>query len=216
MLEAAGYAVTVPRGFVCCGRPLYDFGWLDAARRRLQHSMRVLEQAVARAIPVVWLEPACVATFRDELLDFFPDDPRARRLSEQVFLLPEFLDQQKHLYLPELEARAMVHGHCHQKALMGMHSTENVLRRTGLNVEILDAGCCGMAGAFGFDPANYAVSLRIGEERLLPAVRAADKDTLIVADGYSCREQVLQGTGRFPLHTAEVLRLAAVGAARNA
>jgi len=195
----------VPSGFVCCGRPLYDFGMLTAARKRLEHSMDVLARAIADGIPVVGLEPACVSTFRDELLNFFPRDERAKRLSKQVFLLPEFLDQQSNRQLPALSGKAIVHGHCHQKAVMGMGSTERVLRSAGLEVDMLDTGCCGMAGAFGFQPDKYEISIRIGEGSLLPAVRNAGEGTLIVADGYSCREQVFQATGKLPLHTAEVL-----------
>ena len=205
VLEQAGYSVTVPSGFVCCGRPLYDFGMLTAARKRLEHSMDVLARAIADGIPVVGLEPACVSTFRDELLNFFPRDERAKRLSKQVFLLPEFLDQQSNRQLPALSGKAIVHGHCHQKAVMGMGSTERVLRSAGLEVDMLDTGCCGMAGAFGFQPDKYEISIRIGEGSLLPAVRNAGEGTLIVADGYSCREQVFQATGKLPLHTAEVL-----------
>ncbi|MEJ2629663.1 MAG: FAD-binding and (Fe-S)-binding domain-containing protein [Acidihalobacter sp.] len=210
VLNAAGFGVEVPRGFVCCGRPLYDFGMLDSARHRLEHSMRVLANAIDADTPVIGLEPACVATFRDELLNFFPDDKRARRLSELVFLLPEFLEKQGG-YFKGMQGKALVHGHCHQKAVMGMGSTESVLCDAGLDVTMLDAGCCGMAGAFGFDVEKYEVSMSIGEERLLPAVRGAADETLIIADGYSCREQVFQATGRLPLHSAEVLLRALEG-----
>lgn len=208
VLEAAGFRVTVPQGFVCCGRPLYDFGLLDEAKARLTHTLKVLSRAIAEGIPVIGLEPACVATFRDELLNFFPQDAAAKALSEQTFLLGEFLSQRTDYRVPRLGGRALLHGHCHQKALMGMESSEAVLDALDLEWSAPDSGCCGMAGSFGFDPDKADISLRIAETALAPAVRAALADTLIIADGYSCREQIQQTTGRAAMHTADVLRRA--------
>ncbi len=205
VLEALGFAVLLPGRPVCCGRPLYDFGFANRVRQRLAHALDTLQFAVERELPVIGLEPACLGSFRDELLSLFPDDTRARWLAQNSWLLADFLVTQDELELPQLSGRALIHGHCHQKALFGMQGSRTLLQRLGLEVELLDAGCCGMAGAFGFDPARYEVSQRIGEETLLPAVRAATADTLIVADGYSCREQIVQATGRQPLHTADVL-----------
>jgi Fe-S oxidoreductase len=138
-----------------------------------------------------------------------PDDEDAKRLSEQTFLLSEFLEKKVDNYKPpKLARKALVHGHCHQKALMGMGSDESVLSKLGLDFETVDSGCCGMAGSFGFEKEHYEVSLSVGELVLLPAVRKAADDTLIVANGFSCREQIAQTTGRQTLHLAEVIEMA--------
>jgi Fe-S oxidoreductase len=165
-------------------------------------------------VPVVGLEPSCVAVFRDELVGLFPDDPDARQLSQQSFLLSEFLVQKAREYQPpRLAGRtAVVHGHCHHKALMGMDDEQALLDRLGLRYQLLDSGCCGMAGGFGFERDHYDVSIKVGERVLLPAVRAAARGALIIADGFSCREQIAQTTDRQALHLAEVLRMALKGA----
>ncbi|PWG62789.1 FAD-binding and (Fe-S)-binding domain-containing protein [Spiribacter halobius] len=212
VLERCGFEVRLPRRPVCCGRPLYDFGLLTTARRRLAQVLSVLGEEIDAGVPVVGLEPACLGTFRDELPNLLPDDPRSARLAANTWTLPDFLALREDLDWPRLEGRALVHGHCHHKALLGgMDGTRRLLERLGLEVEMLASGCCGMAGSFGFHPDKYELSLRIGEETLLPAVRAAAPDTLIVSDGYSCREQIVQTTGREVLHTAEVLRRALGG-----
>jgi FAD/FMN-containing dehydrogenase/Fe-S oxidoreductase len=208
VLEAAGFQVEVPAAALCCGRPLYDYGMLDTARAWLGDILAALRPQIAAGVPLVGLEPSCLAVFRDELLNLFPNDEDAKRLARQSYLLGEFLAQHAPEYQPpRLEGKALVHGHCHQKALVGMDSESAVLAATGLAVEVLDAGCCGMAGAFGFEAAHYDVSIGAGERVLLPAVRAAAADTLVVADGFSCREQIAQTTERRALHLAEVLRL---------
>ncbi|MBI4543878.1 MAG: FAD-binding protein [Gemmatimonadetes bacterium] len=209
VLEAAGYRVEIPPRPLCCGRPLYDFGMLRLARRQLRQILDVLRPQITAGVPVVGLEPSCLAVFRDELINFFPHDETARRLSRQSFLLAEFLDRHADGWQPPpLRRKAIVHGHCHQQALVGMRSDRALLERLGLDFRILDSGCCGMAGSFGFEREKYAVSMLVGERVLLPAVREAAPDTLVVADGFSCREQILQATGRRALHLAEVLRLA--------
>jgi Fe-S oxidoreductase len=151
-----------------------------------------------------------VAVFRDELTNLFPEDRDAQRLSRQTFLLSELLAQDReNLAFPKLSRKAIVHGHCHQKAVLRMDDMEKVLRDLGLDVEVLDSGCCGMAGSFGFEAGeHYEVSMKCGEQVLLPAVRQAAEDTLIVADGFSCREQIAQATDRRALHLAEVLQMA--------
>ena len=160
-------------------------------------------------MPVVVLEPSCLAVFRDEMVNLLPDDEEAKRLSEQTFLLTEFLENRVETYKPpKLLRKAVVHGHCHQKALMGMDSDEGVLTKLGLDFDMLDSGCCGMAGSFGFEKDHYDVSLKAGELVLLPAVRKAAEDTLIIANGFSCREQIAQTTGRRALHLAEVIQMA--------
>ena len=209
VLEAGGFEVLVPQANLCCGRPLYDFGMLDRAKRLLLNTLDVLEPKLAEGIPVVGLEPSCVAVFRDELCNLFPDDARARRLSQQTFLLSEFLEKSApNLAIPPLRRKALVHGHCHHKAIMKMTAEEAVLTRLGLDFHAPAAGCCGMAGSFGFEEEKYAVSQAVGELELLPAVRAAAPETLIIANGFSCREQIAQGTDRQALHLAEVLQMA--------
>jgi Fe-S oxidoreductase/FAD/FMN-containing dehydrogenase len=208
-LEEAGWRVAIPRAALCCGRPLYDFGMLSTARRWLLGIVSDLREDLRSGVPVVGLEPSCVAVFRDELRNLLPDDPDARRLSEQTFLLSEFIEREMpDRPLPRLDRRAVVHGHCQQKAIMRMTSEERVLRRLGLDFAPLDSGCCGMAGPFGFEADHYDVSMQCGERVLLPAVRSADPDELIVANGFSCREQIEQATGRRTHHLAELLALA--------
>jgi FAD/FMN-containing dehydrogenase/Fe-S oxidoreductase len=217
VLEGAGYHVLVPDADVCCGRPLYDFGMLNTARRLLERTLHRLDDPIARGVPVVGLEPSCVSVFRDELRNLMPREPRAERLRAQTFLFGEFLarDGRPGPALPRLQRRALVHGHCHHKSLFGMDDARWLLERLGLEFEILDSGCCGMAGSFGFERGEkYRVSIKIGEQRLLPAVRGAGDDVLLVADGFSCREQIRQGTDRQALHVAEVARLAMTDAGR--
>ena len=209
VLEAAGFDVTVPRAHLCCGRPLYDVGMLDRAKSLLADIMDELLPEIEAGMPIVVLEPSCAAVFRDELTNLFPKDDRAHALSRQVFLLSEFLEgRAKNFPLPPLKRRALIHGHCHHKAVMKMTAEEAVLRRMGIDFTAPAPGCCGMAGAFGFEKDKYDVSKAIGELELLPAVRKAPTDWLIVADGFSCREQIAQETDRQALHLAEVLQMA--------
>ena len=209
VLEAAGFDVTVPRAHLCCGRPLYDIGMLDRAKSLLLEIMDELLPEIEAATPIVVLEPSCAAVFRDELTNLFPKDERAQALSKQVFLLSEFLEQRaKDFPLPKLPRRALVHGHCHHKAIMKMTAEEAVLDRMGIHFTAPAPGCCGMAGAFGFEKDKYEISKAIGELELLPAVRQAPTDWLIVADGFSCREQIAQETDRHALHLAEVMQMA--------
>ncbi len=210
VLEAAGGRVAVPRPLLCCGRPLYDFGMVDQARGMLERIVATLRPQIRAGVPIVGLEPSCVSVFRDELANLLPTDEDARRLGSQTFLLSEYLERHAPDFVPgRLERRAIVHGHCHHKAVLGFDAEEKLLRKLGLDVEVLDSGCCGMAGAFGFEKGeHYDVSIKCGERVLLPAVRSADRHTLIVADGFSCREQIAQTTRRQALHLAEVLRVA--------
>jgi FAD/FMN-containing dehydrogenase/Fe-S oxidoreductase len=209
VLTRAGFNVTVAQDHLCCGRPLYDFGMLDKAKLYLQRVLQVLASEIEAGLPIVVLEPSCASVFRDELRNLFPEDPRADRLRRQTLLLSEFLQHHAPGYQPpQLRQKVLLHGHCHHKAIMKMTDEEALLRRMGPNLKALDAGCCGMAGPFGFEKEKYAVSRAIGERVLLPAVRGADSDTLIVSDGFSCREQILQATGRKALHLAEVLQRA--------
>jgi Fe-S oxidoreductase len=161
---------------------------------------------------VVVLEPSCASVFRDELQNLLPTDSRATRLRKQTFPLSEFLERHAGDYEPpRLARKVLLHGHCHQKALMKMTDEESVLRKMGAELQALDSGCCGMAGAFGFERDKFKVSQAVGERVLLPAVRNASADTLIVSNGFSCREQIRQGAGREALHLAEILKLALGG-----
>jgi Fe-S oxidoreductase len=209
VLEAAGCQVKLPRGPVCCGRPLYDFGMLDRAKKLLLNTLEIMDSEIAAGVPVIVLEPSCASVFRDELLNLFPDDDRAGRLASQIFLLSEFFEKRpQDFVVSPIGGKALVHGHCHHKSIMQMNDEEAVLRRLGVDYQMPAPGCCGMAGAFGFEKEKYDVSLAIAELELLPAVRQAPADWLIVSDGFSCREQITQCTGRKTLHLAEVLHMA--------
>jgi len=208
-LEALGYRVRVPAAVLCCGRPLYDFGFLDTAKGLLRRTLEALAPDLEAGTPIVGLEPSCVAVFRDELTNLFPHDPAARRLATNTRTFAEMLrPHAEAATLPHVPRRALVHGHCHQKAVLRMDADAVVLRALGLDFQILDSGCCGMAGAFGFERGHYDLSMKIGESVLLPAVRAATPETLVMTDGFSCREQIAQATGRRSLHLAEVTALA--------
>jgi FAD/FMN-containing dehydrogenase/Fe-S oxidoreductase len=208
VLEAAGFTVQVPRGHICCGRPLYDFGFLTEARAYLKRVMQTLGTEIESGMPIVFLEPSCASVFRDELRNFFPTDPLAERLRNQSFLLSDFLVTHAPEYRPpDLAGRSiLLHGHCHHKSLMKMTSEVEILRRTGADVTLLDSGCCGMAGPFGFEKEKFAVSQTLAERALLPAVRGSSADTILITDGFSCREQIAQNSVRRAVHLAEVLR----------
>ena len=207
VLEDAGYRVVVPREHVCCGRATYDYGMLPLAKRLWDRTFRVLAQAIADETPVVGLEPSCVAAFRDELVNLFPGDERAKRLSAQTRTLSEFLVERAY-HPPKLRMHALLHGHCQEKAVLEFDAEKTLLERAGLSVEAPDTGCCGLAGSFGYEADHYGISMEIGERVLLPAVRHTPSTELVIADGFSCREQVHQGTGRVAYHVAEVLAAA--------
>ena len=208
MLEDAGYEVLVPRGRVCCGRALYDYGMLDTALALWQRNRDVLGHHIQAGTPVVGMEPSCVAAFRDELPSLFPRADWARRLCKQTFTLSELLLSLDDYQVPPARDKALVQGHCHHKAVLGFDGEETLLRRMGLDLTVLDAGCCGLAGSFGFEADHYDISMQIGERALLPAVREAADSTIVVADGFSCREQIQHGAGRQAFHTSEVLAAA--------
>jgi Fe-S oxidoreductase len=200
--------VQSPKGHICCGRPLYDFGFLGAARRYLARVLDRMSPQIEASLPFIFLEPSCASVFKDELRELFPNDPRAHRLREQVWLLADWLAANA----PDCAAGALagshilVHGHCHHKAVFGGAGNEiALLRRAGATVEPIQAGCCGMAGPFGFETEKFAVSKTIAQDGLLPAIQSASPDTIIVSDGFSCREQISQLGHRQAQHFAEVL-----------
>jgi FAD/FMN-containing dehydrogenase/Fe-S oxidoreductase len=210
VLEDAGFRVQVPQRDMCCGRPLYDYGFLGMAQRWLRQILDEMAPEIEAGVPFVLLEPSCGAVFRDELTNLFPNDMNARRLQQQTFLLSEFLDKKAPEYeVPKLARKAMVHMHCHHRAIMGPGAEEKLLKQMKADYELLDSGCCGMAGAFGYEKGDhYDVSIACGERALLPKVRDADEQTMIIADGFSCREQIQQDTDRHALHLAEAIVLA--------
>jgi Fe-S oxidoreductase len=207
VLEAAGFRVKVPEAAVCCGLTWISTGQLNVARRVLGHTIDVLREDLRRGTPVVGLEPSCTAVFRADAAELLPKDPDVDRLREQTRTLAELLVERAGDWQPpRVDTRAVVQRHCHQYAVMGFDADREVLERAGVDADVLDAGCCGLAGNFGFEKGHYDVSMACAEAGLLPAVRDADEATLVLADGFSCRTQVDQaGTGRTPLHLAEVL-----------
>ena len=208
VLSHAGFEAILPKTPLCCGRPLYDFGYLDLAKQKLEKILDAIGEQIdgkeGAPIAVVGLEPGCMSVFKDELLKFFPDDPRARLLSSNTYLLGDFLHEQGYVP-PPLECEVLVHSHCHQKSLFGTKGDVALLTALGAKADYIDSGCCGMAGSFGFNPKHIEISKAVGEFVLLPAIRKADKDTIILTNGFSCREQIEQETGRQVMHLAELL-----------
>jgi FAD/FMN-containing dehydrogenase/Fe-S oxidoreductase len=204
-LEALGYEVIIPSRSLCCGRPLYDWGMLDKAKRLWNETLSSLRPEIENGTPIVGLEPACVSAFRDELPALFPGNEAAQRLAEQTLFISEFVDRECGDAVPHAAGSALVHLHCHQHAIIKPDSERALLDRMGLDYELLASGCCGMAGSFGFEAGKYDVSMKIGEQVLLPRVREAPPETDILANGFSCREQIEQTTGHTTRHIAEVL-----------
>jgi FAD/FMN-containing dehydrogenase/Fe-S oxidoreductase len=210
VLEGAGFRPVMPDALLCCGRPLYDFGMLDLARWHLRQILHELRDEIRAGTPIVGVEPSCIAVFRDELVNLFPHDMDARRLSRQSYVLSEFLAE----HAPDADLgnlrgeKALVHGHCHHKSVLDFQTELRLLDRIGIDYEVLDSGCCGMAGPFGFQEEHYEVAQACAERVLLPAVRASDPRTLIVTSGFSCREMVEQNHLRRPTHVAEVVHMA--------
>ena len=217
VLVAGGYRVHLPRPAdggrpLCCGRTFLSAGLVDHARAELDRLVATYAPFAARGVPIIGLEPSCLLTLRDELLSL-RSDGSARDVSTQALLFEEFLVREAaagRLKLPlgPVAGTALVHGHCHQKSFGALKPVEQALRLVpDLKVETIESSCCGMAGAFGYGADTYQASIDMAELSLLPAVRAADAATLIVADGTSCRHQIADGTDRAPLHVARVLAM---------
>ncbi|MGH9615846.1 MAG: FAD-binding and (Fe-S)-binding domain-containing protein [Acidobacteriaceae bacterium] len=209
VLEEAGFHVQVPRGHLCCGRPLYDFGMLDRARQYLCRVLDSLGPQLESGTPIVVLEPSCASVFRDESLGLLINDSRyagpAKKLAAQTFLLSEFLVRKAEHYMPPVQKnrRILLHGHCHEKPMMA--EQVQLLEASGAHVDLLDSGCCGMAGPFGFEKEKYSISTKLADRVLLPAVERAEKETVIVTNGFSCREQIAQLSDRRAVHLSEAL-----------
>ncbi len=204
VLEDSGARVSLPREKLCCGRPYYDFGMLDKAKASLEKIVAVLAPQIESGTPVVVLEPGCHSVFRDEMVRLLPGDAAAAKLARQAVSLGESLEERG--WRPRhLGGQALLHGHCHQKALGGTAADLALLQAAGIETSSPETGCCGMAGAFGFSPETYASSVQIAKLALLPKVRGASAETHIVANGFSCREQIEGLAGRGTLHLADVL-----------
>ncbi|MDQ3248963.1 MAG: heterodisulfide reductase-related iron-sulfur binding cluster, partial [Chloroflexota bacterium] len=213
VLEAAGYWVQLAKGRKCCGRPLMTGGQADKAKPWVDHNVALLAPYAAQAIPVVGIEPSCILTLRDEYINLASDQKRVRLLAQNAFTFEEFVlrEGQANRFAPPWRpqpGKALLHGHCHHKALVGNEASVAVLKAAGYMVEVIASGCCGMAGDFGYETDHYAVSRTIGEDRLLPAVRAADPETVIVASGTSCRHQIKDFAGREAVHLVQALAAA--------
>jgi FAD/FMN-containing dehydrogenase/Fe-S oxidoreductase len=206
-LEDAGFRVVIPDGHLCCGRPLYDYGMLSLAGRYLDRVLSALRDDIRAGTPVVGAEPSCVAVFKDELTQMRPRDEDAARLSKQTFHLAEFL-QQEGYKPPPLMRNVVLHEHCHQRATGGIDPDRKLLEAMGADVEVRESGCCGLAGAWGYERGHYDVSMKCGERVLLPKVREASAETLVVTAGFSCRSQIEQATNRRALHVAQAIQLA--------
>ncbi len=211
VLAAAGYRSTlVPK--VCCGRPMISKGLLEQARQNAKHNVEALAPYAGRGLPIVGLEPSCLLTLRDEYLDLLPNDPRAKLVAQNSFLIEEFIAARANEFAPLFQSppeasnlQILFHAHCYQKSITGTDALRDMLRLTGAEVNEIPSGCCGLAGSFGYEAEHYELSLKIGEERLFPAVRAANPEIIIAASGMSCRHQIEAGTTRKPKHPIEVL-----------
>jgi Fe-S oxidoreductase len=207
-IEAAGWQVVIPEGHVCCGRPLYDYGFLGLAERYLKRTLDVLRDEIRSGTPVVGMEPSCLAVFKDELTGMLPHDDDAQRLARCAMHFAEFFETYE-IPVPRLDRPALVWGHCHHKATGGMDPEHSLLGRMGLDVTPVSGGCCGLAGSWGFENGHHDISMQSGELGLLPAVRDADRDAVIVADGFSCKTQIEQSdVDRRALHVAQVMKMA--------
>ena len=208
LLEAAGFSVQLAER-VCCGRPMLSQGLVEDARRQAIKNVDQLYPLAAQGLPILVCEPSCASAFHEEYFDLLPGDARVAALAGQVHLIDDWLAEQVtgglQLPLRQIERQVLFHGHCHQKASTGTAGSLAALRAVpGQQVSQIDAGCCGMAGAFGYTGDHYAISEAIARDRLVPAIEAAP-DALVCADGASCRQQIEHFTGRHVLHVVEVL-----------
>lgn len=207
VLEAAGYQVVIPGKPVCCGLTWISTGQLGTAKNVIERSLAVLAPFLAAGTPIVGLEPSCTAALRQDAPDLLEDNHLAAAAANSTYTFAEFL-QRSGWQPPQVGGEALVQPHCHQHAVLGFDADRAVMRAAGIDAVVPDAGCCGLAGNFGFEPDHYELSQAVGERVLLPAVRAADPSTQVLADGFSCRTQIAHGTDRRPLHLAQLLAAA--------
>ncbi|MEP6851861.1 MAG: heterodisulfide reductase-related iron-sulfur binding cluster, partial [bacterium] len=205
VLEDAGFRVELPPGAACCGLTWISTGQLDGARRQLRRTLDVLGPVLVAGTPIVGLEPSCTATLRSDAAELLPDDPRAAALASSLRTLAELLAERPQWSPPSLsDVRAVAQPHCHHHAVMGWGPDAALLERAGAQVDAV-GGCCGLAGNFGVEKGHYDVSVAVAETALLPALRAAPEDAIVLADGFSCRTQVDQLAGGGGVHLAELL-----------
>jgi Fe-S oxidoreductase len=207
LLARAGFQVVIPSEPLCCGRPLYDWGFLDQAKQRFERIFHVMREDIEAGTPVILVEPACASTFKDELLNLMPARVEAQRLAKQVHYVADFVADRIDRFPKFLAGgSALVQPHCHHHSVIGFDKEAALLDRLQIRVERPPQGCCGMAGAFGMARETFDVGKAIGERILLPRVRKLDPEAIIVADGFSCREQIEMHGGRKTLHLVELLR----------
>lgn len=210
LLEAAGYEVIIEHRRTCCGRPMLSKGLLTDARRAAARNVDVLAPYAKAGIPIVGTEPSCILTLRDEYVDLLPGDENVETVASHSYMIDEFLAKLAKTGRLGVGWKTdaqpvMFHGHCHQKALIGMGPSMAILKAAGCAATESGAGCCGMAGSFGYEAEHYDVSRKIGEERLFPAVAEQGAETLIAVSGVSCRQQIEHFTERKTVHIVEVL-----------
>ncbi|HWC36500.1 MAG TPA: FAD-linked oxidase C-terminal domain-containing protein [Mycobacteriales bacterium] len=212
VIEAAGFEVTIPPKVLCCGRPLFDYGMLGRARKLFLEVLETLDEQITEGLPMIVPEPSCGASFRDELIEMLPNERQAQRLAQSTLTLAEFLDRYApEAQLPTIARKALVQKHCHHQSVMGFDAEEKLFKRIGLDAELPATGCCGLAGSWGFEAEKYQISMDCGERVLFPKVRDASPDTVLLADGFSCRTQIEQGTGRRAMHVAQLIQAALPG-----
>lgn len=207
VLKYWGYDVMIPPGRVTSPRALIHYGWLKLAKAEIRKTLGQLSPFIEEGVPVIFCEPSTASVFRDEVPSLLPTDRDGQRLAKLSYLLSEFVED-KDIQVPKLDGKAIFHGHCHQKAVLNPDAARNILKKMDLDFEEPQQTCCGMAGSFGFEAPHYEVSMKIAELGLFPAIRRAPERTYIVADGFSCRTQIEEGTGRQALHLGELILMA--------
>ena len=211
LLESCGYQVILARAG-CCQRPNISHGFLTEARVEGEKTLRNLKKYIDGGLQIVVCEPGCASALTDDLPDLVDDEELGKSIRDNVMMIDVFLDREIHngsldIAFTSEYKKLMIHGHCHQKSLYGTTAMERVLKKIpGMDLEVLDSGCCGMAGSFGYEKEHYDLSMRVGEDRLFPAIRNKDEETVMVACGFSCRHQISDATGVKARHWVEVLR----------
>lgn len=204
LLEKSGYEVILPKQGLCCGRPYYDFGRLNAAKDMLAKTVESLTPLFDGNTWLVGIEPSCLSVFKEEMIKLFPNDERAKMIRGQTMTLGGFLKKHGHPEI-KLESDVVIHGHCHHKSVLDINSEVEILKTSGKNVKLLDDGCCGMAGAFGYEKDKYEVSKKIAELGVVSHLNETPQETIVAADGFSCRHQIAHFTERETITLPELL-----------